>query len=87
MEIKMKTNRRYFFHTLGAGAAGLGLSTELPLTACTASENEYGNAGNNITETVSGKRKGQMWPIKSELKSKRIKFDVPQNQISWTYMK
>lgn len=28
-----------------------------------------------------------MWPIKSELKSKRIKFDTPQNQISWAYMK
>ena len=28
-----------------------------------------------------------MWPIKSELKSKRIKFDAPQNQISWAYMK
>lgn len=31
--------------------------------------------------------KGQMWPIKSELKSKRIKFDNPQNQISWAFMK
>ena len=28
-----------------------------------------------------------MWPIKSELKSRRIKFDAPQNQISWAFMK
>ncbi len=31
--------------------------------------------------------RGQMWPIKSELKSKRIKWHAPQNQISWAYMK
>lgn len=31
--------------------------------------------------------KGQMWPIKSELKSKRIRFDNPQNTISWAFMK
>lgn len=24
-------------------------------------------------------------PLASELKSKRIKFDVPQNQISWAF--
>ena len=29
----------------------------------------------------------QGFPIRSELKSKRIKYDVPQNQISWAYMK
>jgi hypothetical protein len=28
-----------------------------------------------------------MWPIKSQLKSRRIKFDTPQNQISWAFMK
>jgi glyoxylase-like metal-dependent hydrolase (beta-lactamase superfamily II) len=31
--------------------------------------------------------KSEMWPIQSELKSKRIKFDVPQNTISWAFMK
>ena len=28
-----------------------------------------------------------MWPNKSQLKSRRIKFDTPQNQISWAFMK
>jgi glyoxylase-like metal-dependent hydrolase (beta-lactamase superfamily II) len=31
--------------------------------------------------------KEEMWPIQSELKSKRIKFDAPQNTISWAFMK
>lgn len=31
--------------------------------------------------------KNEMYPIRSELKSKRIKFDVPQNTISWAFMK
>ena len=31
--------------------------------------------------------KKEMLPIKSELKSRRIKFDVPQNTISWAFMK
>jgi glyoxylase-like metal-dependent hydrolase (beta-lactamase superfamily II) len=83
----MKTSRRDFFQTLGAGVAGLGISTALPLTACTSSKNKDGNAGKVITDAVSGKRNKQMWPIKSELKSKRIKFDAAQNQISWAYMK
>ncbi len=32
----MKTNRRNFFQTMGAGAAGLGLASAFPLTACAA---------------------------------------------------
>ena len=32
-------------------------------------------------------RKKLMWPIKSELKSKRIKHDAPIDPISWAYMK
>ncbi len=32
----MKTNRRNFFQTMGAGAAGIGLSAALPLTSCAA---------------------------------------------------
>ena len=31
--------------------------------------------------------KGQMWPIQSELKSKRIRWEAPENQVSWAYMK
>lgn len=31
--------------------------------------------------------KEQMWPIKSDIKSKRIRFDSPVSQISWAYMK
>ena len=33
----MKTNRRVFFRTAGAGAAGLGLAPMLTIPACTAS--------------------------------------------------
>ena len=32
----MKTNRRNFFQTMGAGAAGFGLSSALPLASCAA---------------------------------------------------
>lgn len=31
--------------------------------------------------------KNEMYPIYSELKSKRIKFEAPQNAISWAFMK
>ncbi len=31
--------------------------------------------------------RNRMFPIRSELKSKRIKFDGPQNHISWAFMK
>ena len=31
--------------------------------------------------------RGQMWPIEGLSKAKRIKWDAPQNQISWAYMK
>ena len=31
--------------------------------------------------------KNEMYPIRSELKSRRIRFDVPQNTISWAFMK
>jgi glyoxylase-like metal-dependent hydrolase (beta-lactamase superfamily II) len=30
---------------------------------------------------------GKMWPIKSELKAKRIKWGTAQGQLSWAYMK
>ena len=31
--------------------------------------------------------KKEMYPIQSNLKSKRIKFETPQNAISWAFMK
>lgn len=89
----MKTNRRAFFQTVGAGVAGLGLSTALPPgtaaagAATTTAKKEVAKAADTCTCVVGAGRKKQMWPIKSQLKSKRIKFDAPQNQISWAYMK
>jgi para-nitrobenzyl esterase len=63
----MKTNRRDFFQTMGAGAAGLGLASALPLTGCS----DAGRKGTDndeqvlfigddiaIAETVYGKVKG-----------------------------
>ena len=87
----MKTNRRIFIHNMGVGAAGLSLAAPLALSSCAGPDNKMKSqgiiAGNGNAVTSSGRRKGQMWPIKSELKSKRIKFDTPQNQISWAFMK
>ena len=80
----MKSNRREFIKNAGAGAAVLGLSSALPLTASSISKTEVVKTA-GVTTPV--KRNWQMWPIKSGLKSKRIKFDVAQNQISWAYMK
>ncbi|WP_346860666.1 carboxylesterase family protein [uncultured Draconibacterium sp.] len=65
----MKTNRRNFFQTMGAGAAGFGLATTLPLAACAtpgASDNSEEEddqilfIGDDIAiaETVYGKVKG-----------------------------
>ncbi len=63
----MKTNRRNFFQTMGAGAAGLGLASALPLSACSATGNsEVENddqvlfIGDDIAiaETVYGKVQG-----------------------------
>ena len=79
----MKSNRREFVKNLGAGAAGLTLASPLVLSSCSTADNK---AVSQAT-AVQVKRNKQMWPIKSQLKSKRIKFDVAQNQISWAYMK
>ena len=63
----MKTDRRNFFQTMGAGAAGLGLASAFPLTACTPSmkNSEENNdqilfVGDDIAiaETVYGKVQG-----------------------------
>jgi para-nitrobenzyl esterase len=65
----MKTNRRNFFQTMGAGAAGLGLASTLPLASCAAPadrENDPGNDGQilfigdeiALADTRYGKVKG-----------------------------
>lgn len=64
----MKTNRRNFFQTMGAGAAGFGLASTLPLTSCTApvastlekDDDQILFIGDDIAiaDTVYGKVKG-----------------------------
>jgi para-nitrobenzyl esterase len=65
----MKTNRRVFFKTMGAGTAGFGLASTLPLSACTTASSEENNRNNDeqilfigddiaIANTVYGKVKG-----------------------------
>lgn len=63
----MKTNRRNFFQTVGAGAAGLGLASVLPISGCkVAAKNEAENddqvmfIGDDIAiaQTQYGKVKG-----------------------------
>jgi glyoxylase-like metal-dependent hydrolase (beta-lactamase superfamily II) len=82
-------SRRKFLGKVGAATVA---SAVVPNTI-TSGENAPvpGDASNAFVKQpaviVPLKRNGQMWPIKSGLKSKRIKFDVPQNQISWAYMK
>ena len=88
----MKSNRRLFVKNLGAGAAGLGIASALPLTSCTGSQeevtkNEVIKAADTFPNRVGEGRKKLMWPIKSELKSKRLKFDAPIGPVSWAYMK
>ena len=88
----MKTNRRSFLRNAGAGAAALGLTAALP-SAAAAAEQPAGQAISDGGRTATSylplpaNRKREGWPIGSQLKSKRIKFDTPQNQISWAYMK
>ena len=79
----MKSNRRKFIQSLGAGAAGLTLASPIVLQSCSSPAAK----AEAQAPAVPAKRNKQMWPIKSELKSKRIKFDTPQNVISWAYMK
>ena len=63
----MKSNRRNFFQTLGAGTAGLGIASTMPLAACTSqsaplAENDeqllFIGDDIAIAETVYGKVKG-----------------------------
>lgn len=85
----MKTNRRNFCLNVGAGVATLGLSAALPAAAAatTAKKNEAPRAVDTFPYPVGAGRKKQMWPIKSELKSRRLKFDAAIDPISWAYMK
>ena len=63
----MKTNRRNFFQTMGAGAAGFGLASTLPLASCSApaesaetDDEQLLFIGDDIAiaETVYGKVRG-----------------------------
>jgi glyoxylase-like metal-dependent hydrolase (beta-lactamase superfamily II) len=81
----MKTNRRKFIQTVGAGAAGLGFAATVPSAAAQAKKAI--KAGDTFPNRVGAGRQKQMWPIKSEMKSRRLKFDAPQDPISWAYMK
>jgi hypothetical protein len=84
----MNTDRRRFIQTVGAGAAGYGLSAALPATAAPPSPSDVVKAVDTFPARVVGPgRKKLMWPIKNELKSKRIKHDAPIDPISWAYMK
>ena len=88
----VKTNRREFFKNASAGAAAVGLAAALPLPAQTVAKKEVvktvGTPSPSLaTPSVPSIHRREGWPIKSELKSRRIKFDTPQNQISWAYMK
>src|ERR1017187_6192898 len=74
----MKTNRRVFFQNVGAGVAGLGVAAALPAQASSP------QPGQGTAVGLHGK---EMWPYQAQLKARRIKFDVPQNEISWAYMK
>jgi glyoxylase-like metal-dependent hydrolase (beta-lactamase superfamily II) len=81
----MKTDRRKFFQSVGAGAAGLAVSAKVPSAAAQAKK--VARAADAFPCGVGAGRKKQMWPISSEMKSRRIKFDAPQDPISWAYMK
>ncbi|MFV0590453.1 MAG: carboxylesterase/lipase family protein [Draconibacterium sp.] len=64
----MKTNRRDFFQTMGAGAAGLGLAATVPLSSCAAAATNEDNEEDEqvlfigddiaVAETVYGKVRG-----------------------------
>jgi glyoxylase-like metal-dependent hydrolase (beta-lactamase superfamily II) len=86
----VKTNRREFFRNVGAGVAAVSLSTALPAAAAAPAEDEkkvIPAAETFPIHPVGPGRRKQMFPIKSELKSKRIKHDAPIDPISWAYMK
>jgi glyoxylase-like metal-dependent hydrolase (beta-lactamase superfamily II) len=84
----MNTDRRRFIQTVGAGAAGCGLVVGLPANAAPPSQSDVVKAVDTFPPRVVGPgRKKLMWPIKNELKSKRIKHDAPIDPISWAYMK
>ena len=84
----MKTNRRDFLRTVGAGAATLGVAAALPASAATTPEEKFSKAADTFpVHPVGPGRRKMMWPIKNELKSVRIKHDAPIDPVSWAYMK
>ena len=87
MRDRVKTNRRDFFRTAGAGVAAIGLSATLPARGDDSAKNGVKKAEDTFPYRVGAGRKKEMWPIKSELKSRRLKFDAPIDPISWAYMK
>ena len=86
----MTSNRRQFFKGVGAGVAAAGLAAALPATAAPSTDDEKKVVKVEDTfpvRPVAPGRRKQMWPIKSDLKSKRIKHDAPIDPVSWAYMK
>lgn len=89
----MDTNRRAFFQQIGAGVAGLGFAPALDASAASAASapptalKGAVPAGDTFPYRVGPGRRKRMWPIRSEMKSTRLKFDAPQDPISWAYMK
>ncbi len=85
----MKTNRREFLRTASAGAAALGLAGKIAAaeTKAGAEKKAVKAAETFPVHLVGPGRRKMMWPIKSELKSVRIKHDAPIDPVSWAYMK
>ena len=74
--------------TAGAGAAAVGLASRLPAATDAATEKKAVKAAETFpVHPVGPGRRKTMWPIRSELKSVRIKHDAPIDPVSWAYMK
>lgn len=89
MSKKSGFSRRSFLSKVGAISASAAFVPSL-ITAGNppiAEPSGSGKAPSLPLNLPAAKRNNQMWPIKSGLKSKRIKFEALQNQISWAYMK
>lgn len=86
----MTSNRRDFIRGVSAGVAALGMSAATSRAAVLKTP-EAASASRTVGAvppcTPGTVRRREGWPIRSELKSRRIRFDTPQNQISWAYMK
>lgn len=84
----MKTDRRSFIQSAGAGAAACGLSAAVASAETAPPQPPAVKAADTFPARVVGPgRRKRMWPIQNALKSKRIKHDAPIDPISWAYMK